>query len=266
MGGYGDITSRWLVSNKKNAAASVLCKQSDGAILSGLDILQYVFEEISSKISFDRIKKDGDFINDKEVVCRIAGPAASILAGERTALNFIQHMSGIATYTYRFVSVASKYNVKIADTRKTKPGLRRIEKYAVSCGGGFNHRFGLFDGVLIKDNHVIAAGGVKKAISAIRGKIPHGLKIEVEVKTFKELKEAITEQADIIMLDNMKTSEMKKAAEIIRNKAVSDCIIEASGGVTLESVEEICKSGVDIISAGCITHSAAAADFSLEFK
>jgi len=161
---------------------------------------------------------------------------------------------------------SSEYNVKVADTRKTKPGLRKLEKYAVFCGGGFNHRFGLFDGILIKDNHVIAAGGVKNAVEAIRNRIPHQLKIEVEVRDLNELDEAIESRVDIIMLDNMDIETIKASVKKIRQTLSDSCLIEVSGGITLNNLKEICKTGIDIISAGAITHSALSADFSLEFK
>jgi nicotinate-nucleotide pyrophosphorylase (carboxylating) len=175
-------------------------------------------------------------------------------------------MSGIATLTSRFVKIAEPYGVKIFDTRKTKPLLRKIEKYAVTCGGGFNHRSGLFDGVIIKDNHITAAGGVLKALKKIKTKIPSSLKIEVEVKDFGQLDEAIKGGADIIMLDNMDTGNMKKAVNIIIEKSRRTCLVEASGNVDLENLEEICKTGVDMISVGLITHSAPAIDLSLEFE
>ena len=172
-------------------------------------------------------------------------------------------MSGIATLTGKYSKIASPYGVKIVDTRKTKPMLRKIEKYAVLCGGGFNHRFGLFDGILIKDNHIAAAGGVLKAIETIRAGIPHTLKIEVEVKDLDELDQALEGKADIIMLDNMALKEMRRAVAIIRKSRV-ETIIEASGNVNLDTLEDICKTGVDMISVGALTHSAPAIDFSLE--
>ena len=266
LAGHGDITTKNLVSLESVSNAYVICKESGGAILSGIDVFFYVFEELSKEIVFEKIKNDGDFLKREDIVCRLKGPSTYLLAGERTALNFLQHMSGIATYTQKFVSIASKYNVKITDTRKTKPCLRKIEKYAVRCGGGFNHRYNLSDGILVKDNHITTAGGIKQALNSLRNKIPHQLKIEVEVKTFSELDEAIEGRADIIMLDNMSVNDMAKAVKIIRGKLGSNCIIEASGGVNLNTFENICKTGVNIISAGCITHSAPATDFSLEFE
>ncbi len=266
LGGYGDITSKYTIPSQSTSCAFAVCKQKEGTVLCGIDIMQFVFEEIDKRVVFEKLKQDGDFLNDRDIICRVKGPSASILSAERTALNFLQHMSGIAAFTSKFVSIASKYNIKVTDTRKTKPGLRKLEKYAVACGGGFNHRYGLFDGVLIKDNHIVAAGGIANALKAAKAMAPHQLKIEVEVKTFAELDEAIANKADIVMLDNMSAEQMSEAVKIIREKTSGACLIEASGGVTLESVEDICKCGVDIISAGCITHSAPAADFSLEFE
>jgi len=200
-----------------------------------------------------------------EKICTISGPTLSILKAERTCLNFIQHLSGLATMTNKFSTIASRYGVKLVDTRNTKPNLRKLEKYAVLCGGGYNHRFGLFDGILIKDNHIRAAGGIKNAVNKIRSKIPHNLKIEVEVKNFTELKEAIDSKVDIVMLDNMDIEQIKEATKLVREKRGSDCLVEVSGNVNLENVEDICRTGIDIISTGLITHSAPAVDFSLEF-
>lgn len=262
--GYGDITSKYIIPDSSISSAYIICKEKEGAVLCGIDIVKYVLEEINLSISFNKNKNDGDFLKYKEIVCNISGPTKDLLAAERTCLNFLQHLSGVATITSKFSKITSKYNIKIADTRKTKPGLRKIEKYAVFCGGGYNHRFGLFDGILIKDNHIIAAGGIKNAIEKVRPNIPHQLKIEIEVKDLNELEEAINSKADIIMLDNMSPKVMSEAVKKIR-KSIPDCIIEASGNVSLETVEEICKTGVDIISCGFITHSAKAIDFSMEF-
>ena len=266
LGGYGDITSKYLIPAENKSRAYIMCKEKNGAVLSGIDVVNYVLEEFSDDIELDRLKEDGEFLKNKDIICYIYGPTQALLAAERTCLNFLQHMSGIATYTKEFMDIAVKYDVKIADTRKTKPTLRKIEKYAVLCGGGFNHRFGLFDGILIKDNHIVAAGGVKEAIQQIRNSIPHQLKIEVEVKNLKELEQAIGESADIIMLDNMDPKSVKDAAEIIRKELGSNCLIEVSGGIDLSNVEDICKTEIDIISVGSLTHSAPSADFSLEFE
>ena len=263
MGGFGDITSRYLMPEKQKSNGYIICKEPGGVILSGIDVATYVFGEIDPEIKVKPLKNDGDSLGSMDRICDISGPASSVLKAERTCLNFIQHMSGIATLTGKYSKIASPYGVKIVDTRKTKPMLRKIEKYAVLCGGGFNHRFGLFDGILIKDNHIAAAGGVLKAIETIRAGIPHTLKIEVEVKDFDELNQALEGKADIIMLDNMATKKMRSAVAIIRERR-GDTIIEASGNVNLDTLEDICKTGVDMISVGALTHSAPAIDFSLE--
>ncbi len=262
----GDLTSDNLIPPDDRISSHIICKETGGAVLSGLDIAVFVLEEIDSSINMVKLRIDSDSLKYMDKICEISGPTLSILKAERTCLNFIQHMSGIATLTSRFVEIARSFKVKIFDTRKTKPILRKIEKYAVTCGGGFNHRFGLFDGIIIKDNHIAAAGGVASALKKIKTRIPGGLKIEVEIKDLKQLDEAITGGADIIMLDNMDTVNMKKAVSIIREKSRRSCLIEASGKVNLENLEEICKTGVDMISVGLITHSAPAIDFSLEFE
>ena len=266
LGGYGDMTSRYLIPAENKSRAYIICKEENGAVLSGIDVVGYILEEFSDDIELEILKGDGEFVKNRDIICYASGPTRALLGAERTCLNFLQHMSGIATYTKRFIDIASKYDVKIADTRKTKPVLRKIEKYAVLCGGGSNHRFGLFDGILIKDNHIVAAGSVKDAIRTVRDRIPHQLKIEVEVKNLKELEEAIEENADIIMLDNMDPGSIRDAAGIIRKELGSNCLIEVSGGINLSNIEEICKTGIDIVSVGAITHSAPSADFSLEFE
>lgn len=266
MGGYGDITSKYLIPADKKSSAFIICKEKEGAILSGIDVAGFVIEEIDNSIKFEKIKSDGEKIKYMERICNMQGSSLSLLSAERTILNFIQYMSGIATMTRQYSSIASQYNVKLVETRKTKPGLRILEKYAVICGGGHNHRFGLFDGILIKDNHIKAAGGVRKAMMEIKNKIPHQLKIEIEVKNFDELTEAIEGKSDIIMLDNMPAEKIKEAVRIIRKALGDACTIEASGNVTLSNLEALCRTGVDIISVGGITHSAAAVDFSLEFE
>jgi len=266
LNGLGDITSDYLIPPYKNSFSHVVCKEKNGAILSGADILNFVVEEIDDNIKVEWFKDDGDSLNYMDRICNISGPTLSILKAERICLNFIQHMSGIATLTSKFVEIAKPYGVQIKDTRKTKPLLRKIEKYAVQCGGGYNHRFGLFDGILIKDNHIISAGGILRAIEKVRANSPSNLEIEVEVRDFNQLDEAITGKADIIMLDNMKIDRMKKAIKIIREKKDKKILVEASGNINLDNLEQICKTGIDIASVGLITHSAPAVDFSIEFE
>ena len=265
LGAYGDITSGYIFSDEDFSESFIVCKEKGGAILCGIDAARFIFEEIDIEVEFIKLKNDGDFLNYGEKICKIKGRTLSILKSERVSLNFIQHLSGIATLTNKFSSVASDYDVKITETRKTLPNLRLLEKYAVRCGGGQNHRFGLFDGILIKDNHIAAAGGISKAISTLRSRIPHTLKIEVEVKNCREVEEAIESKADIIMLDNMSCEEMTQSVKLIKEKSQNNCKIEASGGVRFETLEGICKTGVDLISSGAITNSAKAIDFSLDF-
>ncbi|HET6645271.1 MAG TPA: carboxylating nicotinate-nucleotide diphosphorylase [Fimbriimonadales bacterium] len=205
---------------------------------------------------------DGDAVEPGTVVLAGRMQTRELLRNERTALNFLMHLSGIATLTSKFVAKCDGTNAEILDTRKTLPGMRMLQKYAVECGGGRNHRKGLYDGILIKDNHVKAAGGIAHAIKAVRAKAPHTMKIEVECTTVAQVDRAITAGADIILLDNMSTGEMKDAVGIGRGRV----LLEASGGVTLETVEEIAKTGVDFISVGAITHSSPALPFHLEFR
>ncbi|MGM0367023.1 MAG: carboxylating nicotinate-nucleotide diphosphorylase [Actinomycetota bacterium] len=266
LAGYGDITTKYLLPEGHTSSAYIICKQKGSAVLCGIDIASYLLTEVDTKIKVEKLKDDAEKINTGDKVIAIKGPTASLLKAERPALNFLQHLSGIATLTSKFSSIASKYGIKIVDTRKTKPGLRKIEKYAVRCGGGYNHRFGLFDGIMLKDNHIRAAGGLAKAVEKIRRKIPHTLKIEVEVQNFRQLDEAIESKADIIMLDNMDKDQISEATSRVREKARKGTIIEVSGNVTLKNLEAICATNVDLISSGYITHSAEAVDFSMEFK
>jgi nicotinate-nucleotide pyrophosphorylase (carboxylating) len=266
LSGYGDITSKYIFpgNGPGPCSAYMICKQPGGAVLSGIDAAAFIFEEIDPGISVKYLKEDGGSLGFMEKICSIQGPALSLLRAERTCLNFMQHMSGIATLTRKFVDIARPYGVRIADTRKTMPVLRKIEKYAVLCGGGYNHRFGLFDGVLIKDNHIAAAGGILEAIGSVKENAPHTVKIEVEVKDFRQLDQAIEGGADIIMLDNMDPGSMAEAVKVIKGKK-KGTLIEASGNINLDNLEEICKTGIDIVSTGAITHSAPAVDISMEF-
>lgn len=266
IGAYGDITSEYIFEEDNSSRGFIICKETDGAVLCGIKLAEYVFKTIDPSVAFKMLKNDGDKIKNREKVCAFQGKTLSVLKSERISLNFISHLSGIATLTRKFADIASRYGVKVTETRKTLPNLRLPEKYAVRCGGGFNHRFSLSDGVVIKDNHILAAGGVSEAIEKIRSRVPHTLKIEVEVKTKEELRHAIKSKADIIMLDNMNNEELKESVKKIRENLGKACIIEASGGITLETLEEICKTGIDIVSVGTLTNSAKAVDFSLNFE
>ncbi len=257
--GTGDITSISTVPKKQLINGKFIAKEP--GVLCGLDIMQRVYKMVDERVKLNILQEDGNQIKEGDVIAEIWGPARSILVGERTALNFMQRMSGIATKTSELVKVIEGTQAKITDTRKTVPGLRVLDKYAVKVGGGTNHRFNLADGVLIKDNHISAAGGITQAIKAAKEQIPHTLKIEVEVETFEEIEEAVLAGADIIMLDNMTIDEMAQAVEVINQKA----LVEASGNMGDKDLLAVAKTGVDIISVGALTHSVKAFDISLKF-
>lgn len=257
--GCGDITSQLTISEDSHSHAVFVAKES--FVLAGMPYVQEVFAQVDPAVEIEVFKKEGSKVKSGSVLAELSGKTRSLLLGERVALNILQRVSGIATLTSSYVSnVKSKY-VKITDTRKTSPGLRALEKYGVRMGGGWNHRFGLSDGVLIKDNHIAASGGVGKAVALAR-KAHHLLKIEVEVTTLDELREALGAGADVIMLDNMGLDEIRSAVEINRKRA----LLEVSGGVSLDTVEQIAATGVDIISVGALTHSARAVDISMKIR
>ena len=255
-----DVTSEWLFSDAHMGSANLIAKE-DG-IISGIDIFERTFYLVDTQVLVTCAVENGQKVNKGDVVAKLSGPTKSLLLGERTALNFLQRMSGIATETKRYVEAVADLDVKVVDTRKTVPGLRLLDKKAVKEGGGTNHRFNLSDGVLIKDNHIAAAGGITSAIKKVRQHIPHTLKIEVEVESIEGLKEAIEAGADIIMLDNMSTDQMREAVVINSKRA----ILEASGNMNLTRLREVAETGVDIISVGGLTHTVKAMDLSLRFK
>ena len=261
--GRGDITTQSVVRGGLRARGRFLAKQD--FVLCGLEIAEAVFGALDNAIGLESRVYDGDDISAGDEFAKIEGPAAALLTGERTALNIMQRLSGIATLTRAFVTRVEGTGARITDTRKTTPGLRLLEKYAVTVGGGFNHRFGLDDGVLIKDNHIALAGGVRRAVELARQSASHLMKIEVEVGNQAQLREALAAPADVIMLDNMPLEEARESVKLIRdnNPAIS---IELSGGVTLENVREFAECGVDLISVGAITHSAPAVDISLKIR
>jgi nicotinate-nucleotide pyrophosphorylase (carboxylating) len=258
--GPGDVTTEATVPAESTSKAEMLAKQN--LVLAGIDVSREVFRSLNPDIQFMPLAKDGDRIKSGTVIARQSGSTRALLMGERVALNLLQHMSGIATQTAKYVEALNGLSVKILDTRKTHPGLRQLEKYAVRMGGGKNHRFGLYDGILIKDNHLAAAGSITKAIGGVRKKTQHLLKIEVETKTLDEVREALDAKADIIMLDNMQVALMREAVALINHQA----LVEASGNVTLETIRAIAETGVDFISCGSLTHSAPAADISMKIK
>ncbi len=256
--GPGDLTTWAIIDPSIKGKARLLAKEE--IVLAGVEIFGKVLSRLDPKIAVECNFHDGDVVAKGKDIGVVKGSMRGILSGERTALNFLQHLSGIATLTRRYVEKTDPSKVRVIDTRKTTPGLRVLEKYAVRVGGGFNHRFGLFDGVLIKDNHIAAVGSISKAVAKIRATVPHTLRIEVEVDDIKGLEQALEAGADAILLDNMSVKEMKEAVTIAGGRV----LLEASGGITLESIEEISQTGVNLISVGAITHSARSVDISLE--
>jgi nicotinate-nucleotide pyrophosphorylase (carboxylating) len=256
----GDITTNLLIPDSKQTTAILIAK-ADG-IIAGLPVAEAVFRKLDPQIIFTSEVKDGDKVKKGDLICTIQGAYRALLTGERLSLNFLQRMSGIATETAKYVDAVKAYNTEILDTRKTAPGLRLLDKYAVKAGGGTNHRIGLYDMVLIKDNHISVAGGITNAVNAIRPSIHKGIKIEVETTTLEEVQEALNNEVDIIMLDNMDNKTMKTAVELINGRAK----VEASGNMTLERVREVAATGVDYISIGALTHSVVALDISQKIK
>ncbi len=260
--GSGDATTIAVVEKDKEISAKLIAKED--CVISGLQIAEAVFKKLDSKISFISLVHDGDYLLNGTVIAKITGSAAAILTAERTALNFIQHLSGISTITKKYVEKTKGSNTKILDTRKTTPAWRNMEKYAVAAGGGTNHRLGLYDRIMIKDNHrelanLEGTGGIIRSVEKAKTKYP-SLKIEVEADTLEDVHEAVKARADYILLDNM-SNEMMAEAVKINNKTAK---LEASGGITIGRISSICKIGVDFISVGSITHSVKAADISLD--
>lgn len=255
----GDVTSNALIPAGARSEAVLLAKES--GILAGLPVARRVFETIDPEVAFESLSEDGRSFQAGDVLGRVRGRARSLLAGERPALNFLQRLSGVATLTRAFVRAVAGTKAKILDTRKTTPGLRALEKYAVAAGGGLNHRRNLSDMMLIKDNHLRQVGGVAEALRRAKGAAPAGMRIEVEITNAADLEAALDGGADVIMLDNMTAAEMMTLADIVAGRVP----LEASGGMTLERVGEVAAAGVDYISVGALTHSARAVDISLEF-
>ncbi len=255
--GSGDITTNLLFPYDAECRAIILAKEE--GLVAGLPIAEMVFRKLDKDIVWSEEKKDGDKVEPNQVMAEISGSQKSVLTGERVALNFLQRLSGIATLTSRFVKAIHGLPVKILDTRKTAPGLRILDKYAVRVGGGFNHRFGLYEEVMVKDSHIKLAGGITRAVNILRERAVTRKRIEVEASTISEVEEALNVGADVIMLDNMSPKMIKEAVGLIKGKA----LIEVSGGVNLENVREIAETGVDFISVGLLTHSPEALDIGL---
>lgn len=258
--GTGDITTNALIPDEMFKTATMVAK-ADG-IIAGMDVAEAVFRMLSPQITWNPKVRDGDKISKGTLLVEMSGPFRALLSGERLALNFLQRMSGIATMTGLFVDQVREFGTKILDTRKTVPGLRILDKYAVKAGGGENHRIGLYDMVLIKDNHIKVAGGIKKAVEQVRLHVPAGIRIEVETTTVEEVREALSMNADIIMLDNMPNDTMKLCVGLINHRAK----VEASGNMNLQRVREVAATGVDYISIGALTHSVTALDISMNIK
>ena len=258
--GDGDITTSSIIRTSLKADAHLIAKER--LILAGSDVFRQVYKKLDPEINFIKHFKDGDEISQGSVLGELSGKVETILKGERVALNFLQRLSGIATITREFVRKINSYPAKILDTRKTTPGWRTLEKYAVKMGGGNNHRVGLFDAVLIKDNHINAAGGIKEAVRRVRAHIPDDVRIEVETSNLQEVQEAVDSGVSTIMLDNMSAEMMREAVNMVSGKV----LIEASGNISLHNVEEVARTGVNFISVGALTHSARAVDISLKMK
>ncbi len=257
---YVDVTSDYLLDDSHTSHAYYLAK--DEGILCGIDIARRVFELVGGAFRMETHIQDGQPVRKGDVIADMYGSTKTLLKGERTALNLLQHMSGIATATHRCVELVAGTKAQITDTRKTLPGLRQLQKYAVTVGGGKNHRYNLSDGAMLKDNHIDAYGGITPAIQALRQKIGHMVKIEVEVRTLAELEEALSAGADIIMLDNMSCAEMTEAV----TRTAGRVLLEASGNVTAETIRSIAETGVDIISLGALTHSVKCFDISMRIQ
>ncbi len=258
--GNGDITTNSLIPTDLQTKATMTAKST--GVIAGLAVAEYVFRTLSTDITWKTFVNDGDKVSKGDLILEISGSYRALLTGERVALNFMQRMSGIATMTASYVNALKDFKTKILDTRKTVPGLRLLDKYAVLTGGGTNHRIGLYDMVLIKDNHIKIAGGITKAVTQIKENLPDGIKIEVETTTIKEVLEALAVGVDMIMLDNMPNSTMTESVKIINGRAK----VEASGNMTMERLKEVAATGVDYISIGALTHSVAAFDISMNIE
>lgn len=257
---YIDVTTDNLISPDHTSSAYYIAK--DSGVLCGIEIAKRVFELAGGNVEFETLIHDGSEVKNGDIIAKMNGSTVTLLKGERTALNILQHLSGIATATNKCVKLVEGTKASITDTRKTLPGLRAMQKYAVTVGGGKNHRFNLSDGAMLKDNHLDAYGGITGAVTALRKKIGHMVKIEVEVRNLAELQEALDNKCEVIMLDNMSCEDMKKAVAITNGRA----LLEASGNVTAETIRSVAETGVDIISLGALTHSVNCFDISMRIE
>ncbi|URN96000.1 MAG: carboxylating nicotinate-nucleotide diphosphorylase [Candidatus Pristimantibacillus lignocellulolyticus] len=261
--GSGDITTETTIP--ANSMSTAVIHMKEDGIIAGIPIARLVFEVVDESLTFKALVQDGDRVCKGTVIIEVEGSTRSLLTGERLALNLMQRLSGIATKTNSFVQALQGLPTRLVDTRKTTPGHRNLEKYAVRVGGGHNHRFGLYDAVMIKDNHIKGAGSITAAVTSARKQIPHTMKIEVETESMEQIQEAINSGADIIMLDNMSSSAMKEAVVYIKEQS-PHVIVEASGNITLETIYDKASSGVDVISVGGLTYSFQALDISLDLN
>ncbi|PLX79176.1 MAG: nicotinate-nucleotide diphosphorylase (carboxylating) [Desulfuromonas sp.] len=258
--GPGDVTTEATIEPGSQARADLVAKEE--FVVAGLDVVREVFFQLNSQVAFEPLLQEGHLAQRGEVLAWIKGDARSLLQGERVALNLLQRLCGVATLTRRFVDEVEGTSVRIVDTRKTTPGLRQLEKYAVRVGGGFNHRHSLYDGILIKENHVVAAGGIASAVERARRHASHLMKVEIEVRDIDEVRQALAAGAEVLLLDNMSCEQLREAVAEIDGRAMT----EASGGVNLETVRDIAETGVDLISVGALTHSYRAVDISMLFQ
>lgn len=258
--GTGDLTTRLLIPKKKRGLGVIMAKQA--GVICGLEAGRLVFKKLEKKAEWASLVKEGDKVSAGTKIAEVRASVRTLLTGERTALNFLQRMSGIATLAAQYTDKVAGTGAKILDTRKTVPGLRMSDKYAVRCGGAQNHRAGLYDMVLIKDNHIKAAGSITEAVTRVKKSISKKMKVEVECTSLAQVEEALHQGVDIIMLDNMKVKEMKEAVQIINKK----CLVEASGGITFNNIKGIADTGVDFISTGALTHSVEALDINMKIE
>ena len=257
---YIDVTTDNLICTEHKSEAVLVAK--DSGVVCGIDIAARVFDLVGGNVEKEILAKDGDYVKNGDIIAKFSGSTRTLLKGERTALNILQHMSGVATATHRCVQLVQGTKARITDTRKTLPGIRRLQKYAVTVGGGKNHRYNLSDGAMLKDNHIDAYGSITAAVTKLRERMGHMVKVEVEVRNFDELQEALDCGCEIIMLDNMSLSDMKMAVSVTGGKA----LLEASGNITHENIREVAQTGVDIISLGALTHSVKCFDISMKIK
>ncbi len=259
----GDVTTDTIFGHEKFAqdvSGRVLVKEE--GVLAGLGVFERVFRYLPGEVKMERMVPEGRWVESNTTAARLQGAVGALLSGERVALNFLQRISGIATKVRRAVEKVRDYEVRVVDTRKTVPGLRVLDKYAVRCGGGRNHRMDLSSGVLIKDNHIAAAGGIREAVERVRARAPHTLRIQVEVETLEQLRTALESGADAVLLDNMEPKRLERAVEVAQGRA----LLEASGGITVDNIDRIAATGVDVISMGSLTHSVEALDISFKFE